>query len=330
MKKGESLFLLLLVIAIGYTGCTQEEISLSEVSLSNPSEFKLVSKRKLNTEEAGGLRSIYYDPVYERSEPIYRYLYYGDYNNLDHFYATENASSLTHHGRVYNFERQEFNLMSGGTKTQKLYRHYSSSLNDHMLSISSSENSYTSEGSIGAVFTSQEIGTVPLKEYYSSQRKSHLYIVRNAELDWIYSNDPDFVYVKTLGYVYPGQAIDSKKIPTEFIVKGVHGSFFLSTKVTLNLKVREGDAYWDLSYSAQIEQEGQSVTLPINNTYTVVEGDIVFQNSSATVTVFDITNPENEYDILSFPPGSVIFYERFITDYKVLINFKYDIILGTE
>lgn len=150
-----------------------------------------------------------------------------------------------------------------------LYRHYSAAERDHILTTAPYIASYTSDGIIGYIYMHPQIGTVPLLEYYSSKRRSHLYVVRNTEIDWIVEKDPDFTYVKTIGYVYPGSAIDEKKKATRFIVTSGSDDYY-NDNFYFKIRVREGDNYWDLTYKVESQQGGTSVVFPVKNTYTVV------------------------------------------------------------
>lgn len=115
--------------------------------------FELIDKKEIEVNDVANLRSISYTSA-----------------NIDHLYTTSNSSSLSHDGRVYTQEAQEFNLMPYdlGNTTKALYRYCSSTSNNHLLSTSSSVVSFTKEEMIGYIFTEQQVGTVPLLEYYSS------------------------------------------------------------------------------------------------------------------------------------------------------------------
>ena len=287
MKNLKMIMVGLLGVA-AISSCTQDELlqqdrtemgaSINNEVFTEISNVKLVSKRLLTESEIqgfanGNLPSEEHELLpapYASSIPIYRYLYYSSYENLDHYYGTQKSTSLTIQGGYYSYERQEFNIMAKNNFPSliALYRHYSSEERDHILSTASKINSYSSDGIIGYIFTTPQIGTVPLLEYYSAKRKSHLYVVRNTEIEWILEHDPDFSYVKIVGYVYPGSAIDEKKKATNFII--TQGSVFGNPLFRLNIKVREGDKYWELSYEVEGPAKGTSVTIPINNTYTII------------------------------------------------------------
>lgn len=287
MKSLKIIIVILLSVAVT-SSCMQDEMfrpnqreigaSIAPKTLTEIPHVKLISKKQLteneirefaNGEKANGNRKLLPAP-YASSIPIYRYLYYGSYQNIDHYFGTSNSSSLVVQGVTYSYEHHSFNIMPENNfpGLVALYRHYSSAERDHILSTESQINSYASEGIIGYIFTTPQIGTVPLLEYYSSKRKSHHYIVRNTEIDWILEHDPDYLYVKSVGYVYPGSAIDEKKEATNFIIS--HGTVPGAMPFRLRVKVMEGDKYWELVYEVEGPKEGTSVTIPINNTYTIV------------------------------------------------------------
>mgnify|MGYP000120194965 CR=1 FL=1 len=299
------------------------------------SSFELISKKELTENEVSNLRSISYKSTYESSTPIYRYLYYSS-SNIDHFYTTQNSSGLSHEGKYYSQEAQEFNLMpyNLGYTTNALYRHSSTALKNHMLSTTSSVSSFTSEGVLGYIFKEQQVGTVPLLEYYSSQRNSYLYVCRNVEIEnWLPTHDTDFKYFKTLGYVYSGGTLDSKKTATQFIIKNTNTQTYYSTSILLTVKVRESDKYWELTYAVNMPNRGNSVTIPINNTYTVVAADMALTSnifSSVTNTFTDITNPIFEEDNRYIGGAFYMFLDRNISNYNVTYNFHYDVALGNN
>lgn len=296
--------------------------------------FKLINKRRIQENEVSNLRSMSYTSAYDRSIPIYRYLYYAS-TNIDHLYTTSNSSTLLHDNRNYSQENQDFNLMpfNLGNITQALYRYRSSTSNNHLLSSSSSSvSSFTNEELIGYIFKEQQVGTVPLLEYYSSLRNSYLYPSTRGEIEnWLPYHDTDFKYSKTLGYVYSGRTLDSKKTATKFIIKNTNNSTYYPTSILLTVKVREVDAYWELTYSVDVPNKGGSVTLPIANTYIVVAADMALTSnihSEVTNTFTDITNPEGYDDIKGIWGNIVMFLERSISGYDVTYNFHYDVVMG--
>lgn len=332
-------FYFFLLVNLSLASCAQEYADDLSSQLGQTSQFKLISKKeiKMSDQNEMKLRSMSYTSAYESSIPIYRYIYYGSRNDMDHLFATENNSSFIHDGNKYNLENQPFNLMQDNyySTTVPLYRHYSLSLNDHILSTSSSVNSYVSEGIIGYIFSEQQIGTVPLKELYSSERQSHHYVVSNAEIEnWIAIHDSDYKYQKTIGYVYFGPIADEKKVPTEFIINYEN---YNSSPVTvyLTMKVRERDSYFELTYSADMPGEKSfTMSIPIPNEYTVVAADLKFKINIyyETIATFEnITNP-NFYQINDHAStgGNVVLYfkRRTINGYKATFDITWDVPLG--
>lgn len=309
MKSLKNVMAILLNVAIAIS-CTQNEFpeqSLGETSvlidteaLTEIPQVKLISKKLLTENEireyANGHRvnedHTLLSAPYAESIPIYRYLYYGSYQNIDHYFGASKSSSLVVHGVTYSYEHHSFNIMPKNNYPDliALYRHYSSAERDHILTTSSYIGSYTSDGIIGYVYMHPQVGTVPLLEYYSSKRKSHHYIVRNTEIDWMLTHDPDYVYVKTIGYVYPGSAIDEKKEATNFIIN--QGSESTNITFRLNVKVIEGERYWELVYEVEGPKKGTSITIPINNTYTVVSCvPVIIKSVYEQIVIDEITYP---------------------------------------
>lgn len=305
MEKVKRIIALLVSIAI-FSSCTQNDLepparleqrTYVESKGSMMPEIKLADKRLLTVDEIQEERNtvgIYgFCPApYAESIPIYRYLYYGSYQNIDHYFGASKSSSLVVHGVTYSYEHHSFNIMPKNNYPDliALYRHYSSAERDHILTTSSYIGSYTSDGIIGYVYMHPQVGTVPLLEYYSSKRKSHHYIVRNTEIDWMLTHDPDYVYVKTIGYVYPGSAIDEKKEATNFIIN--QGSESTNITFRLNVKVIEGERYWELVYEVEGPKKGTSITIPINNTYTVVSCvPVIIKSVYEQIVIDEITYP---------------------------------------
>ena len=340
MKNLKVTLSLLVGIAIG-SSCTQIELEQQEgreqkIFMEEEVHLvsgELVSKKMLTANEIQKNRNAltadgWYTAPYAYSIPIYRYLYYGSYENIDHYYGVNKSSSLSVHGATYSYERQEFNVMPSNNVPDliALYRHYSSTERDHILTTAPYIASYTSEGIIGYIYMHPQIGTVPLLEYYSAKRKSHLYVVRNTEIEWILEHDPDFSYVKTVGYVYPGSAIDEKKKATRFIVTSGLGDHH-DDNFYFKIKVREGDNYWELTYKVQSQQGGTSVIFPVKNTYTVVScyaiGEYYKENS-----IGDFTYPLPSSEEFKGKYGWYV--KKIVNNYDVNLEYEQRIPVGTE
>lgn len=327
--------------------CTQEEnILITDTKLQTElpiagcrviNEPILISKRELDKTEIFKLTSKSdnsYISTYNKSTPIYRYIYYSA-TNTDHLFTKDNSPKLSHDNINYTLESQEFNLMPyKEIKTTTLYRLYSPTLKRHMLSLNSSVDSYKQEELIGYIFTEQQVGTVPLKEYYSAKRNNYHYVSNNVEIeDWIPEKEPDFTYTKIIGYVYPGARIDAKKKATTFIISNISRMYY-PTNVILTVNIREGGSYRELKYSVQMPNANESVKFPINNTYTVISADIALTSNifSQVTNIFsDITNPTFK-DIMQSIGGA--FYMELlkpqISGYEVTYTYQYDIAVGNE
>lgn len=329
------LFIYFILNIIVLSSCTRDGVLNESFPINQNSEFKLISKKEIKESNKLYLKAEFYKPAYESSIPIYRYLFYSS-STTDHLYTTEKSQNLKHDGMNYTLEQQQFNFMpqkSIDVDMLPIYRHYSVSKKDHMFSTSNTESTYTNEGLLGYIFVEQQIGTVPLKEYYSSKVNNHLYAVKNTEIeDWLPVHATDFKYQKTLGYVYTGQAVDEKKMPTEFIINNPNESLsFDHFSITLNVKVRENDRYFELKYSAENIRKGQSVSLPINNTYTVVSADMeLIVPNWDKATIDNITNPEQSHFGYGWS-GYSLFIEikRNITGYIAKYDIRYNIATGS-
>lgn len=300
--------------------------------------FVLLNKEKI--EEKGTSRMVTTQlSAYESSVSIYRYLYCSS-GIIDHLYAVENSSKFSHDNRTYTQESQFFNLMPDDWSYDfekkdviaPLYRHRSLNTQNHKLSLTSWENGFSSEGILGYVFEKHEVGAVPLEEYYSSKRNSYLYTWSRAEIEnWLPYHDTDFVYNKTIGYVYPGSVKDELKRPVKFILKNTG---YNKTPVTLVLtvKVKENDSFWKLTYSAEVDDSNPSVSFPVNNTYTVVSADLAITNMNFNVTntFVDITSPLFEEESLGVGGSSIVRLTKMISAYDVTYEFCYDVPVGTE
>lgn len=278
-----------------------------------------------------------YPTYYDDFVSIYRYLYYSSYTNIDHLWDTHQSKNISHDGRIYNFEGKEFYILAKGGD-QTLYRLYSPSLKDHVLSTSATVSNYQLEAELGRIFKTQEVGTVALQEYYSSTRKKHLYVWRNTEIkDWLPEHDPDFKYVKTVGYVYPGR-IDSKKQATQLIFTP-HEYFLPKTywkKIYLTIRAYEGDNIYELEYSATTDSKGGAIfTIP--NTYTIIAINGVFdryyrgQGEAKDLTGFSTSN--EYYSAVGWVPGAPaigLVFKRSINGYAVTITYGEETVLGIQ
>lgn len=314
------------------------EVSGNEVIEFEQSNVELVSVKDVTNEYNSSLRSTWqssdwdYPTNYDKFVPIHRYLWYTGFTNIDHFYDVQQSNTISHDGHTYQYELKDFNVLSSeGEKT--LYRLYSPTLNDHILSTSSSVSGYQLETQLGKIFEKQQIGTVPLKEFYTSQRKKHMYEWVNVEFG---GADSDFKYVKTIGYVYPGR-IDSKKQATRIIIKPKDANdvedFF--KKISLIVRAYEGNNIYELEYSASTDNAGKAIfTMP--NTYTVIAVNGICATKGYSVVVKNLTGNNaygGSYSATGEVPGSSALFYGFVQSvngYDVTLTYTKDIIMGIE
>lgn len=295
----------ILLMVLCLNSCEQQEtLELNNFTTSDlDSHFQLTSKKKV---EKSILRSFnsdnwWYDTYYDQFKTIYRYTYGGS-TTLDHYYTPLNSNTIKHDNKNFIKENNNrFFLLQNSVDDSNmsiLYRHYSSNLNDHILSTSYSVSSYQNEENLGLIFQEQQTGTVPLKEYYSSTRKKHLYVHRNAEIeDWLPTHDADFKYMKTIGYVFMG-GTDSKKTGTNFtfIKKKTNESYI--SKMILQVKAYEGEQLYDLEYTVNITAS-KTYKVSIPNTYTVICANLKFEaNENDECIIYNITKTKSNINRL--------------------------------
>ena len=296
-------------MGLAFTSCQSDNV-LTETNQNSarsgkdtPKEgrkFTLVRDEIIDTEtESVELRSSGYGvPPFEASIPIHVYYYHGG-EKSDHYFGTEAPNRpLIINGRHYLHMCQDFNLVSDDIwGAQPLYRYYSTAYNDHLLSTEPSVQGYKREAHLGYIYPSMQIGTVPLKEYYSAEKKNHHYVSRNSEVEYIKNNAKDYAFQRIVGYVYPGK-VDSQK-QADVITAKING---YPCTITYNLKVKDGNnRYRNLSYSETfdsgsryIENESSSITLP--NSYVIVSMDIIVKLTESDARIFtfmDIEDPHN-------------------------------------
>ena len=137
-----------------------------------------------------------------------------------------------------------------------------------------------------------QIGAVPLKEYYSAEKKNHFYKVWNDP-----DKEKDYVFQRNIGYVYYGRPNPWKQ--ADVITAKING---YPCTITYNLKVKDGNnRYRNLSYSetfdsgsSYIKNESSSITLP--NSYVIVSMDIIVKLTKSDTRIFtfmDIEDPHN-------------------------------------
>ena len=240
---------------IGITSCQSDNV-LTETNQSSvrsgkdtPKEgrkFTLVRDEIIDTEsESVELRSSGNGlSPFEASTPIHVYYYHGG-EKSDHYFGTEAPNQpLIINGRHYLHMCQDFNLASESIwNAQPLYRYYSEAYNDHLLSTEPSVQGYKQEAHLGYIYPSMQIGAVPLKEYYSAEKKNHFYKVWNDP-----DKEKDYVFQRNIGYVYYGRPNPWKQ--ADVITAKIEYMEFSPCIITFNLKVKDGNnRYRNLSYS---------------------------------------------------------------------------------
>lgn len=254
MKKVMLAVLCSMGLGLAFTSCQSDNV-LTETNQSSvrsgkdtPEEgrkFTLVRDEIIDTEtESVELRSSGNGlSPFEASTPIHVYYYHGG-EKSDHYFGTEAPNQpLIINGRHYLHMCQDFNLVSDDIwGAQPLYRYYSEAYNDHLLSTEPSVQGYKREAHLGYIYPSMQIGTVPLKEYYSAEKKNHFYKVWNDP-----DKEKDYVFQRNIGYVYYGRP-NTWKHADVITAKIEHMDS--PRIITFNLKVKDGNnRYRNLSYS---------------------------------------------------------------------------------
>lgn len=327
---------------------SDEDTGKVDLPVEKANEFILVSDEVVEESDALELRSSSYVSNYEQSMPIYRYYYHGG-EKSDHYYGTEAPSGDTRNikNRTYGYNSQEFNLEKNASELgyvgrSALYRYYSSSLNDHTLSASSVSGYAQDGGALGYIFTSQEMGTVALKEYYSSVYKNH-FITRDSEAEYIPANEPTYQYVKTIGYVYPGARNFSNQTPFSITIKCTEQWTRIPFEAKLNIRIRDANnIYRDLLYTGSfqgIEGEAYNVTLP--NNCKIVSADLIVVSKIGSTqysnTFYNISRPGFPYyggyygggeDMQIVSGARLIYIDKKLNGYNTIFNIFYGIMLG--
>lgn len=326
-------------MGLAFTSCQSDNV-LTETNQSSvrsgkdtPKEgrkFTLVRDEIIDTEsESIELRSSGYGvPPFEASIPIHVYYYHGG-EKSDHYFDTEAPNRpLIINGRHYLHMCQDFNLASENIwEAQPLYRYYSEAYNDHLLSTEPSVQGYRREAHLGYIYPSMQIGTVPLKEYYSAEKKNHFYKVWNDP-----DKEKDYVFQRNIGYVYYGRPNPWKQAD---VITAKIEHMDSPRIITFNLKVKDGNnRYRNLSYSeifdtnngSSIENESSSITIP--SSYIIISMDIVVKRREEDFMPFVFKNmesPDNVYDWKNGMPRwrqwSIFITQKSISDNHIIYTF---------
>lgn len=329
-------------MGLAFTSCQSDNV-LTETNQSSvrsgkdtPKEgrkFTLVRDEIIDTEsESVELRSSGNGlSPFEASTPIHVYYYHGG-EKSDHYFGTEAPNQpLIINGRHYLHMCQDFNLASENIwNAQPLYRYYSEAYNDHLLSTEPSVQGYKQEAHLGYIYPSMQIGAVPLKEYYSAEKKNHFYKVWNDP-----DKEKDYVFQRNIGYVYYGRPNPWKQAD---VITAKIERMDSPRIITFNLKVKDGNnRYRNLSYSETfnsgsqyIENESSSITLP--NSYVIVSMDIVVKSKEEDIAPTVFKNMERPDHVLGWinnktfwRKNNISIIQKPIIDNHIIYTFKEEV-----
>lgn len=329
-------------MGLAFTSCQSDNV-LTETNQSSvrsgkdtPKEgrkFTLVRDEIIDTEsESVELRSSGNGlSPFEASTPIHVYYYHGG-EKSDHYFGTEAPNQpLIINGRHYLHMCQDFNLASESIwNAQPLYRYYSEAYNDHLLSTEPSVQGYKQEAHLGYIYPSMQIGAVPLKEYYSAEKKNHFYKVWNDP-----DKEKDYVFQRNIGYVYYGRPNPWKQAD---VITAKIERMDSPRIITFNLKVKDGNnRYRNLSYSETfnsgsqyIENESSSITLP--NSYVIVSMDIVVKSKEEDIAPTVFKNMERPDHVLGWinnktfwRKNNISIIQEPIIDNHIIYTFKEEV-----
>lgn len=329
-------------MGLAFTSCQSDNV-LTETNQSSvrsgkdtPKEgrkFTLVRDEIIDTEsESVELRSSGNGlSPFEASTPIHVY-YYHRGEKSDHYFGTEAPNQpLIINGRHYLHMCQDFNLASENIwNAQPLYRYYSEAYNDHLLSTEPSVQGYKQEAHLGYIYPSMQIGAVPLKEYYSAEKKNHFYKVWNDP-----DKEKDYVFQRNIGYVYYGRPNPWKQAD---VITAKIERMDSPRIITFNLKVKDGNnRYRNLSYSETfnsgsqyIENESSSITLP--NSYVIVSMDIVVKSKEEDIAPTVFKNMERPDHVLGWinnktfwRKNNISIIQEPIIDNHIIYTFKEEV-----
>ena len=329
-------------MGLAFTSCQSDNV-LTETNQSSvrsgkdtPKEgrkFTLVRDEIIDTEsESVELRSSGNGlSPFESSIPIHVY-YYHEGEKSDHYFGTEAPNQpLIINGRHYLHMCQDFNLASENIwNAQPLYRYYSEAYNDHLLSTEPSVQGYKQEAHLGYIYPSMQIGAVPLKEYYSAEKKNHFYKVWNDP-----DKEKDYVFQRNIGYVYYGRPNPWKQAD---VITAKIERMDSPRIITFNLKVKDGNnRYRNLSYSETfnsgsqyIENESSSITLP--NSYVIVSMDIVVKSKEEDIAPTVFKNMERPDHVLGWinnktfwRKNNISIIQEPIIDNHIIYTFKEEV-----
>lgn len=179
-----------------------------------------------NTEKEADLRAQQSEELYfdlESWKQIWRWYHYdATQTNDDHYFgfiSPKNGPRTTIKNRSYKYECEQFWVTTRDNGDARLYRLYSNVEDAHRLHIASSLGSFQQDEFLGYIYSTQRPGTVPLKEFYREVTKDYAYATTQREIDWGYEHTPDSRYIRTLGYVFPGEKSENEAERTKIYIK---------------------------------------------------------------------------------------------------------------
>ncbi|MCC8145873.1 MAG: hypothetical protein LIO93_05415 [Bacteroidales bacterium] len=163
--------------------------------------------------------------------PVWRWYHYNHYKKTDndhYFGSISPAYSTTTQikGKNYSYENQPFWVMTDNlhfTGWQNsyipLYLFYSPTEKAHRLHTSPTLSGFQQEAFLGYIYSTQQMGTVPLKEYFYDPEKDYCYYTLPREEEWVRQNMPASRYMRTLGYVFNGENSENEAEREKITVK---------------------------------------------------------------------------------------------------------------
>lgn len=195
MKK--LLYLLFIPLFWGFTACSDDD---NDGDVDNPEpDYELVF---VNSGDE------YFDP----SAVTAMYTYNKKSGNLVDYIDSPTPSSPIEHEGAFSPENGYY-ICSNETPqaTVPLYVKYHAETDDYFLSTSktSDKDDYKKGGTViespGYIVPESKYRVVPLDEYYSKKNDDLRYFVSEYDKKQMKEAGEDYKYVRTLGYVFPGQ-----------------------------------------------------------------------------------------------------------------------------
>ena len=139
---------------------------------------------------------------------MYTYTRYRkDKNKWTDYIDSSNRSSPNVNNDTYYYICKNKTMQSG----EALFVKYHEETDDYFLSLSpiSDQDDYKKGGVVkespGFIYAESRLGLVPLDEYYSKKNDDIRYYVSKYDVEEMQEAGGDYEYVRTLGYVFPGE-----------------------------------------------------------------------------------------------------------------------------